>query len=59
MKSIISKIKAFRRDEKGVTMIEYGLMAVLIALACITAVTLVGTNLTTVFNAIATALVPA
>lgn len=40
-------------NEKGVTAIEYGLIASLIALAIITAVTLVGTNLTAVFNSIA------
>jgi pilus assembly protein Flp/PilA len=37
-------------SERGVTAIEYGLIASLIALAIITAVTLVGTNLTGLFN---------
>jgi pilus assembly protein Flp/PilA len=46
----------FAKDEAGVTAIEYGLIASLIAVVIITAVTLVGTNLTTQFNAIATAL---
>jgi pilus assembly protein Flp/PilA len=40
-------------DEKGVTAIEYGLIASLVAVAIITAVTLVGTNLSTTFNTIA------
>lgn len=40
-------------NEKGVTAIEYGLLASLIALAIIVAVTLVGTNLSTLFNTIA------
>jgi len=40
-------------SERGVTAIEYGLLAALIALAIITAVTLVGTNLATSFNTIA------
>ena len=40
-------------SEEGVTAIEYGLIAALIAVAIITAVTLVGTNLTAVFNGIA------
>jgi pilus assembly protein Flp/PilA len=40
-------------SEKGVTAIEYGLLATLIALAVITAITLVGTNLTGAFNKIA------
>ena len=43
-------------DEKGVTAIEYGLIAALVAVAIITAVALVGTNLSTTFNGIATKL---
>jgi pilus assembly protein Flp/PilA len=39
--------------EDGVAAIEYGLLAALIAVVIITAVTLVGTNLTGVFNAVA------
>lgn len=42
------------KSQAGVTAIEYGLIAALIAVAIITAVTLVGTNLTTVFNDVAT-----
>jgi pilus assembly protein Flp/PilA len=41
------------RDESGVTAIEYALIAALIAVAAIAAFTLVGTNLSTVFNTIA------
>lgn len=41
------------KSEQGVTAIEYGLLASLIAVAIITAVTLVGTNLTATFNTIA------
>lgn len=44
------------RREDGATAVEYGLMVALIAVAIITAVTLVGTNLTTLFNTIAGAL---
>ncbi|WGJ16402.1 Flp family type IVb pilin [Methylocapsa sp. D3K7] len=40
-------------SENGVTAIEYGLIASLIALAIIAAVTLVGTNLAGLFNYIA------
>ena len=46
----------FRADEFGVTAIEYGLIAALIAVVIITAVTSVGTNLTATFTGIATAL---
>ena len=40
-------------SESGVTAIEYGLIASLIAVAIIVAVTLVGTNLKGLFNYIA------
>ena len=51
----MNKLFAFLRDESGATAIEYGLIAALIAVVIITAVTLVGTNLTATFNAIAAA----
>jgi pilus assembly protein Flp/PilA len=47
-------ISRFVRDESGATAIEYGLIAALIALAIITAVSLVGTKLSTTFNTVAT-----
>ena len=47
-------IQKFIRDEEGVTAIEYGLIAALIAVAIIAAVTLVGTKLNTLFGAIST-----
>lgn len=43
-------------SEAGVTAIEYGLIAGLIAVVIVTAVTLIGTNLQTKFNTIANAL---
>jgi pilus assembly protein Flp/PilA len=43
-------------SEGGVTAIEYGLIAGLIAVVIITGVTLVGTNLEALFSAIATKL---
>jgi pilus assembly protein Flp/PilA len=43
----------FIDDQSGVTAIEYGLIASLIAVVIITAVKLVGTDLTATFNAIA------
>ncbi len=46
--------KKFLKDEEGVTAIEYGLIAALIALAIIVAVGLIGTNLNTAFNNVAT-----
>ena len=44
----------FIKDEEGVTAIEYGLIAALIAVVIIVSVTLVGDNLVLVFNRIAT-----
>lgn len=43
-------------DKGGATAIEYGLIAALIAVVIIAAVTLVGTNLSTTFNSVANAL---
>jgi pilus assembly protein Flp/PilA len=43
------------RDESGVTAIEYGLIAALIAVAIVGAVTTVGTNLNTMFGKVANA----
>ncbi len=44
------------RDEEGATAVEYGLMVALIAAVIITAVTLLGTNLSTLFNQVAGAI---
>lgn len=41
------------KDEAGVTAIEYGLIAALVAVVCITAWTLLGTSLSTSFSQIA------
>ena len=41
------------KSNRGVTAIEYGLIAALIAVAIIVAVTLVGTNLTATFSMVA------
>lgn len=49
-------VRVIKREE-GVTAIEYGLIAALIALAIIVAVTLVGTNLSALFEKIAGKLV--
>jgi pilus assembly protein Flp/PilA len=53
MNSFISR---FLGNESGATAIEYGLIAALIAVAIIVAVTSVGTSLQTTFTGIAAAL---
>ncbi|TYC86920.1 MULTISPECIES: Flp family type IVb pilin [Novosphingobium] len=45
-----------RRNEEGATAIEYGLIAALIAVAAITAMTSLGTNLSNTFNKTSTTL---
>ena len=45
----------FLKNETGATAIEYGLIAAGIAVVIITAVKLVGTNLTTTFDSVANA----
>jgi pilus assembly protein Flp/PilA len=46
----------FNREEDGATAIEYGLMVALIAVALITIVTTLGTDVGATFTAISTAL---
>jgi pilus assembly protein Flp/PilA len=43
-------------SERGVTAIEYGLIAALIAVVIVGGLTLIGTNLSSVFNSIATSI---
>jgi pilus assembly protein Flp/PilA len=49
-------IKRFANNESGATAIEYGLIAGLIAVVIITAVTTVGTDLSGLFGKISTGL---
>jgi pilus assembly protein Flp/PilA len=49
-------LQTFVYDDDGVTAIEYGLIAALIAVVIVGAVTLVGTDLNAVFTAVAAAL---
>jgi len=52
MQHFIAQAKRFVRDEDGVTAIEYGLIAALIAVVIIGAVTTVGNKLNSVFTTI-------
>ena len=49
----------FFRDESGATAVEYGLIVALIAVVIITAVTKVGTSLSSTFNSISTSVASA
>jgi pilus assembly protein Flp/PilA len=54
---MMSRIIKFRtmlqNQDRGATAVEYGLMVALIAIVIIVAVTLLGTNLSTLFNDVA------
>jgi len=49
-------VSRFVKDESGATAIEYGLIAALIAVVIITAVTTLGKNLSTTFSNVASEL---
>jgi pilus assembly protein Flp/PilA len=56
MKALLNR---FLREETGVTAIEYGLIAGLIAVVIAGSVTALGTSLNSVFSTITTKLAPA
>ena len=51
---MIARLTARFRSETGATAVEYGLMVALIAVVIIGAVTLLGTNLSSNFDGVAT-----
>jgi pilus assembly protein Flp/PilA len=50
----VQKLRNIVRNNKGATAIEYGLIAALIAVAMITALSSVGTKVGTTFNNVST-----
>ncbi len=54
---MLQLVKSFWQEEEGVTAIEYGLIAALIAIVIVVAVGLTGTRLDAIFDAIAARLV--
>ena len=54
MLQFFNKMLELKHDKKGVTALEYGLIAALIAVAVITAVSTLGNNITATFNTVAT-----
>ena len=52
-RKITSLARGLWKDEGGATAIEYGLIAALIAVIIIAAITLVGTDLSNMFNQVA------
>ena len=52
----ITTLTKLFRDDAGATAIEYGLIAALIAVVIVTAITTVGGNLKNTFNSVASSL---
>jgi pilus assembly protein Flp/PilA len=50
---MLNKFTSMIRDEEGATMVEYGLLVALIAMVALAAITVLGTNLSTLFNTVA------
>lgn len=57
MKALISAAKTFAKDEEGITAIEYGLIAALMATAITAAFTIFGTSLKALFTSLQSKLV--
>jgi pilus assembly protein Flp/PilA len=55
---MLQHISNFCRDEEGTTAIEYSLIAALVSVAAITALTQLGTNLNAMFTSVADKLGP-
>ena len=51
---VAKRAKTFNKNTKGVTMIEYGLIAALVALVAIVGLRTIGTSLNTQFTSIGT-----
>lgn len=52
----MKKLMNFFKDEEGATMVEYALMVALIAVVCIGAVQILGTNTNTTFTSVGTSM---
>ncbi len=53
---MLKVFRAFSKDESGATAIEYGLIAALVSVAAIGALTAMGNSLSTMFQTVSTAL---
>jgi pilus assembly protein Flp/PilA len=54
MKSIRTLTVRYKKDNRGVTALEYGLIAALIAVVIIAAVSTLGSNLSSTFSGVST-----
>lgn len=56
---LVTYLQTLARHEEGQDLLEYALLIALIAVAAAGAIAVAGTNVSTVFNNIATAILPA
>ena len=56
--SLLNFVRGIKKDDSGATAIEYGLIAALISVVIIGTVTLVGDDLSTVFETVSNSLSP-
>ena len=56
---MITTLTRFVKDENGATAIEYGLIAALVSVAAIGALTALGTNLSNMFNTVSSSVATA
>ncbi len=56
---MLSKLMVFLKDDSGATAIEYGLIAALVSVAAITALSALGDSLVDIFETISTELTAA
>jgi len=56
---LITRLRALVNNDEGQDLLEYALLVALIALVCVGAIALAGTNVNIIFGKIATALSPA
>jgi pilus assembly protein Flp/PilA len=56
MSNVISAVRTFVADEDGVTALEYGMIAALIAAVIVGTVQILGTRINLAFNKVVTAL---
>lgn len=56
MQLVVALVTTLQRNDEGQDLLEYALLVALIALVCVGAITLAGTNVNTIFGNIASAL---
>jgi pilus assembly protein Flp/PilA len=56
IKFILKRAEGFGRDSKGVTLLEYGMLAALIAAVCVGTIQLLGTDINAALQTVETAI---